>query len=282
MSAVTADWLALREGFDAAARAAGLAGRLAAAAAPRRILDLGAGTGANFRYLAPRLECDQHWTLVDLAPALLAAVAPAVGSWAAQRGWPVERHGADLAVAAGERRWTASCRRLDLARRLDALDWASLDVVTASALMDLVSARWFDDLAGRCRAAGCALLIALTYDGRRVWTPPDPDDGRIVAWFNRHQRQDAGLGPAMGASAGGHMERALTGLGYRVWTARSDWRVGGAQAAMHLALVEDAARACRELIPAEGARIDVWAGRRRRLAGRSRLVVGHVDLLALP
>ena len=60
----SADWLQQREPFDTAARNAAaqrlrLAARLAqqrpAGAAPWRVIDLACGTGANLRWLAPRL-----------------------------------------------------------------------------------------------------------------------------------------------------------------------------------------------------------------------------------
>jgi spermidine synthase len=38
-----------------------------------RVVDLGAGTGANLRRLAPLLGSGQRWTLVELDPALVAA-----------------------------------------------------------------------------------------------------------------------------------------------------------------------------------------------------------------
>ena len=65
---VSPEWLALREPADAAARSAELAGRLARhlpAAGPLVIHDLGGGSGAMGRWLAPRLPGPQHWVLHD-------------------------------------------------------------------------------------------------------------------------------------------------------------------------------------------------------------------------
>jgi hypothetical protein len=58
MSGFSAEWLALREPVDAASRNPELiaADRLATARARfLSVLDLGSGTGANFRFLAPLL-----------------------------------------------------------------------------------------------------------------------------------------------------------------------------------------------------------------------------------
>src|SRR5437667_8120855 len=68
------DWLALREPADAAARSASLTRRIATEIEchrPLRIVDLGAGTGSNVRYLTSRLPRPQHWLLVDRDTALL-------------------------------------------------------------------------------------------------------------------------------------------------------------------------------------------------------------------
>lgn len=285
MSRVTPAWLALREGFDARARDGDLADALAAALtpAPLRVLDLGAGTGANFRYLAPRLGGDQHWTFVDVDGDLLDAAQGALRAWTAARGWPLGGEHGDLVVDAPAGRWTVARRRLDLARNLAQAEVGAADLVTASALMDLVSAPWFDDLAAACAGAARRLYVALSYDGRRAWTPAHPDDDAIRGWFNRHQGGDAGFGPALGPAAVAHMARTLGRLGFAVATARADWCVGAAQAAMHAEMITGAARACRQLAPEEARRIDAWEKARLGLARRhaARLAVGHVDLLAL-
>ncbi len=81
MSGFSAEWLRQREPFDAAARAVAaerlqLARWLAALkpdAAPWRVIDLGCGTGANYRALAPMLAGPQQWCVVDHDKALLDA-----------------------------------------------------------------------------------------------------------------------------------------------------------------------------------------------------------------
>ena len=61
-----ADWLALREPFDHAARSVALARRLADRIPRRpRLLDLGAGTGSLFRFLAPIIGRGQDWIVID-------------------------------------------------------------------------------------------------------------------------------------------------------------------------------------------------------------------------
>src|SRR3546814_18907456 len=90
-----ADWLSLRAPADEAARSSDLTGRFGEALLRRgggavRIVDLGRGTGANFRFLAPRLAAlgarPPSWRLVERSPHLLGPVAPVSLSWAGTRG----------------------------------------------------------------------------------------------------------------------------------------------------------------------------------------------------
>ncbi|MDZ7589284.1 MAG: class I SAM-dependent methyltransferase [Rubrivivax sp.] len=291
----SAAWLQQREPFDAIARdsaAARLAlpGRLTAwrgpADAPLRVIDLGCGTGANLRWLAPTLGGAQQWLVVDHDAALL-------------RRWPaclpacVGGHG-DHGNSGGMLHFSGPShhadivrRRLDLARSLEGLPWHATQLVTASALLDLVSAAWLQRLLAATAQAGAALLMALSVDGRHRWTPGDADDAAVTALFGAHQQRDKGFGgPALGPAAVPALMLALRRAGYRVHSARSDWRLDGrrdAQAlALQRALVDGIAAAAVEQAPPSAALVRGWQQRRQALAPRSVLVVGHRDVLALP
>src|SRR5690606_38533880 len=75
----SADWLQLRSAADTPARDHGSAGLLERlvehlrqrGAEKLRMIDVGAGTGANRAYLEPRLPFDQVWVAVDHDPVLL-------------------------------------------------------------------------------------------------------------------------------------------------------------------------------------------------------------------
>jgi len=249
----TAEWLALREPADARARSAALVAALVGRA--RRVVDLGAGTGANIRYLAPRLAGVREWLAVDRDERLLAAIgAPA---------------GAKLATL-----------RLDLASRLADVSLAEGDLVTASALLDLVSAAWLGRLAARCAAARADVLFALTYDGRIEWLPPEDGDALVRGLVNRHQLGDKGFGPALGPGAADAAAAAFVPAGYEVHTARSDWALGPESAALQRALLDGWSAAALAVAPESGAALHAWRLRRRALvdAGRSRVRVGHADL----
>ncbi|MFI1741018.1 SAM-dependent methyltransferase [Streptomyces sioyaensis] len=273
------DWLELRERADAAARAPELLRplreRLSAQPAEAGpdgntrglvIRDLGCGTGSMGRWLAVRLPGPQHWILHDHDPLLLEHAGARMPVTAAD-GTPVE----------------ATTARGDLAD-LSAADLAGTSLVTASALLDLLTREEVEDLAEACVGAGCPVLLALSVAGRVELTPSDPLDAEIAEAFNDHQRRtDQGralLGPDAIAAAVAAFERR----GATVQVRSSPWRLGCVESALIAEWLRGwvgAAHAQRpELAP------EAVAYLRRRLeecaAGDLNVEVYHTDLLALP
>jgi hypothetical protein len=286
VSGFSAEWLGLREPFDAAARAPSVARELAlnldrsGNEAPLEILDLGAGAGSNFRYLAPLLGGLQRWRLADNDPKLLDAALGATHSWAGARGADARRARTALSVGASDLVCHIETELADLSD-LTAVELPAGGLVTAAALLDLVSQDWLETLAQRCRAAGAAVAFALTYDGRTTVEPAEHEDALVLSLFNRHQRLDKGFGPALGPAAAGAAEAAFEAHGYELRAAPSDWVIGPKQHAMQLALLDGWLAAALEMAPENRSALTSWHERRRShmLAGRSQLRVGHIDLI---
>jgi SAM-dependent methyltransferase len=254
----SADWLGLREPYDRAAVDRGLLGRLLEWAGRREcldIVDLGAGTGSTLRRLAPLLGVPQRWKLVELDQALIEA-----GS----RNLPAK----------------ASYRRLDLARGLGEDAGLPAGLITASALIDLVSAAWMDELAALVRRSDCGLYVVLTYDGRIDWQPAHPLDPAVRELVNRHQRTDKGFGPALGPDAAPFLARLLPGAAL----APSDWRLGPGDSLLQQELLEGYAAAAAVMAPEQEGAILAWCQERAACirGGLSQLTIGHLDLLRLP
>jgi hypothetical protein len=281
-----ANWLRLREPADTAARSFEAARLLVRAVAHRdrvRVLDLGTGTGANIRYLVPHLPPRQHWVVVDRDPSLLALIPSRMSAWAAARGLSVRTGHAGCAVHGTGLTCEIEALVGDLHRLVNGSLFADKDVVTASALLDLASESWLRALAGQCRAVGAAVLFALSYNGRSACSPAEPEDETIRELLNRHQLKDKGLGgPAAGPAAADLAPQIFREAGYTVHVERTDWTLGSAASEMQRTLVDGWCAAATQLTPDAAAIIDEW--RLRRLAhidaGRSQIVVGHVDMTA--
>ena len=239
-----------------------------------RILDLGAGTGANVRYLSPLLPTPQKWTLIDHDEQLLAA-----GS---------------LPETAGVATKIVQNLSSGISKQIESTD---ADLVTGSALLDLVSESWVNEVVDTCRAKRRGVYFSLTYDGSIQWHADvnnlelvdDPDDAAVRQAVNAHQRRDKGFGPALGPMANLKTESAFRAAGYQVWLLQSRWRLGPADSKLVNMLIsgwESAAieHSESELNNGERDRFHLWAERRRETVAQRvfGLTVGHLDLVALP
>jgi hypothetical protein len=266
MTISLSNWLALRTPADTAARSTILTKTvvdLLQRGQSLRILDLATGTGSNLRYLAPRLPSPQEWLVVDRDAALLAEVP------------------GRMTVNGPDVRIETRCQNL---AALDADMFVGRHLVTASALLDLVSDPWLRVLAARCRAAGAVALFALTYNGASRCSPDEPEDNVIRELLNRHQKTDKGFGPAAGPEAAECAARAFAGVGYQVRREASDWELPPRESELQRHLIEGWADAALELEPDQSATIRDWLDRRLAhvTAGRSHIVVCHEDLAAWP
>jgi len=268
-----ADWLTLREPADAAARSRILAERLSEWLADRTadrtagrrsvsIVDLGAGTGSAMRWLAPRLSIPQRWRLVDGDAALLDRARDRV---------PLPVAGVETTVA--------DLRDADMAALI-----GDAEVLSASALLDLVSADWIDRLVAGCVEAGAAAWLTLSVDGSDAWFPALRGDWAAGRAFARDQARDKGFGPSLGPEAVFHAAKRFREAGFQVMTAKSDWRLGPGAAALQQELLRGHALAAMGADPARGRVHEAWAHRRlyEIAAGRGGVRIGHTDLLALP
>lgn len=275
-----ADWLAQREPFDAAARDAGLAQRLADALPARPVLlDLGAGSGSLFRWLAPIIGRAQVWLLADADEDLLQRAYEDITRWAGKRGWAVTQGQRALLVHAPGGAWRVEACRADLAAGLPPLGEA--DAVVCSALLDLVSAAWLERLVAALRSP---LLACLSVDGRDAFLPRHPLDAALRAGFRADQGRDKGFGRALGPRAPAALHAALATAGFSAASAPSDWRIPPAALRMLGELVSGHAAAAERASPARARAIGAWRKARmhQAVAGRLAIRIGHRDSLALP
>jgi hypothetical protein len=264
MSGFSADWLALREPYDLAARNAAVLDAMAETFLQHgsvSIVDLACGTGSTLRAVAPRLPAQQRWRLVDNNLSLLAKAA----------------------ALSQPPRLTVAAKPVDLARDLElALD-GPLDLITTSALLDLVSDEWLERLVVEAAARRLPVYAALTYDGRTTVAPAAELDAEVLAAFDAHQRTDKGFGPALGPSAARRAVERFERVGYSVVHGPSDWVFGPDDRIIQEALLAGWAEVAATMQSSQAA-VDRWLAQRRAdlAAGRSQLSIGHIDFFARP
>ncbi len=268
----SSEWLTMREPADAAARAPELVEEVLpylATDGGTEIHDLGCGTGSMARWLAAQLTGSQHWVLYDRDAELL-TLAAADPPAEASDGAPV----------------TMETLRRDITR-LDPEELVGADLITASALLDMMTAEELQRLVATCARAGragCAVLITLSVTGHVTLTPADPLDQCVTDAFNAHQRRTTGAGRLLGPDAAGAAVDGLTRLGLDVVLRPSPWRLGRGQTALAATWFTGWLATACEQRPELGATARSYAGRRlaEAAAGRLSITVHHQDLMARP
>ena len=265
---VSEEWLGLREPADAEARAAVLlreVGTGLASGPTTMVHDLGSGTGSMGRWLAPRLDGRQHWVLHDRDPHLLAGAV------------------VDPPTAADGSMVTVEVRHGDVSR-LQPDDLAGASLVTASALLDMLTAEELDRLVRCCVATGCPALVTLSVIGRVELSPADSLDDVLGAAFDDHQRRTAAGRSLLGPDAVGLAVQLFRSLGAEVTTRPSLWRLDrGSQHLLTTWLVGWVGAASEQRPELAEWSASYLARRAADLEqGRLRVVVHHLDLLARP
>jgi SAM-dependent methyltransferase len=267
--AVSERWLVTRERADAAARAHDLVDELVRhLPQPGRLVvhDLGCGTGAMGRWLAPRLPGPQHWVLLDRDPDLLEAAATNLPGPAAD--------GAAV---------TVETKQSDISR-LHPDELADATLITASAVLDLLTEDELARLASACAGAACPALLTLSVAGRVELTPPDPLDLHVAAAFDAHQRRMTQEGRLLGPDGPAAAVEAFGRLGAEVLERPSPWRLGASHIDLAVKWFAGWVGAACEQEP--NLAVETVGYRRRRLAeanaGRLVVTVDHADLLVLP
>lgn len=282
MTGFSADWLSLREGADHRSRNTALAAQVEAHFAGRtevRVMDFGCGTGSNLRATAALLPAEQSWTLVDYDPRLLKAARIALTQWAES----ARDEGESLHLIKSGKAIAVHFREVDLNADVEGVLAEKPDLVTASALFDLISSEWMARFAKALRASGAAFYTVLTYDGRDGFTPPHALDDAIITAFAQHQQQDKGFGIAAGPGAADALVAALKAEGFGVATGDSPWKLGAADHALVGELLPGITNAVGEtgILPASA--LSEWLNYRQNVktSAGAEVMTGHTDIFAV-
>jgi hypothetical protein len=220
------------------------------------IIDLGAGTGANQRWLAPRLPFRQRWIHLDHDPVI-------------SRSQPLPN---ETMIVDGS---------VDALGHVLASREADRQLVTCSALLDVLTTAQLDKV---CRALidnQVPAVFSLTVTGTLRVVPSDPADQLLLDAFNDHQRRGGRAGPEATSLA----TTTLRAGGFTVRCQETPWRL---TATSGRAFIEQVLRerldAAVAQDPALAPAAASWLELRRAQLARGvlRIDLGHCDILALP
>ena len=269
MSGFSIEWLNLREASDHKARDRHLLKTAAnwlndLKSKDKVIVDLGSGTGSTIRglqrytTLAPSIQ----WRLVDNDPELLAEA--------------VHRHSEEYSIESF---------LVDLSAT-QKLPLESASLITASALLDLVSSNFIRDLCQLIKEKNegrpLGFYSALNYDGCIKWTPFHSLDAAILMNFNADQRRDKGFGPALGPDATDFLKTQFHSTKFQCLSAKSPWLLGSADYLLAESLINGISDVAIQTDGLTNSDIQDWKTYRIKNIRTGTCYLGHTDILVLP
>ena len=268
MSGFSIEWLNLREASDHKARDRHLLKTAAnwlndLKSKDKVIVDLGSGTGSTIRglqrytTLAPSIQ----WRLVDNDPELLAEA--------------VHKHSEEYSIESF---------LVDLSAT-QKLPLESVSLITASALLDLVSSNFIRDLCQLIREKNehqpVGFYSALNYDGCIKWTPFHPLDAAILMNFNADQRRDKGFGPALGPDATDFLKTQFHSAKFQCLSAKSPWLLDSADYLLTESLINGISGVAIQTDELTNSDIQDWKTLELKMLELN-LLFRHTDIWVLP
>ncbi|MDC0232982.1 class I SAM-dependent methyltransferase [Pelagibacteraceae bacterium] len=133
-----------------------------------RIIDLGTGTGSNFRYLSKKIKFkNQSWTLMDLSKSSLKE--------------------AKKTIVANIKIKKIIFKHDDIIKNIQQYNFKYYDLVTGSAFLDIMPVDWFKKFYTQNKNTKL-VYFSINYDGYFKFYPKHKLDRRVLQLFNNDQK----------------------------------------------------------------------------------------------
>ena len=133
-----------------------------------KLMDLGTGTGSNFRFLSKKIvQKKQHWTLIDISKKSLLA--------------------AKNKISISNKIESLSIINKNLIKNINQVDFNEFDIVTGSAFLDIMPLDWFKKFYQQNKKTKI-IYFAINYDGFFQFYPKHKHDKKVLHLFNNDQK----------------------------------------------------------------------------------------------
>ena len=132
------------------------------------ILDLGTGTGSNFRFLSKKImHKNQSWTLMDISSSSLKE--------------------AKKNITLNNKIKKVSLKHNDIIKNIKKTNFNKFDLVTGSAFLDIMPDNWFKDF-HKLNHNTKIIYFSINYDGYFKFYPRHTLDNNMLKLFNKDQK----------------------------------------------------------------------------------------------
>ncbi len=249
------------------------------------LADVGAGTGANFRYYFDKIPQNQEWVFIEQDPRMIKATLHCLEKFAQDRDYRLQQNHDTLTISHQDK--TAHIKLLQgtLDRIEHLADLQKVDVVTANAFFDLISYDQFEIFTRKLSENEVCLLATLNYY-ETSFLPFSECDHRFLRFYHMHMKRPQSFGIAMGRDCSEEMLDLLRQHHMLIEQEASQWHISRSNTAMHHFLLNFMEKAIHELnlVPEEQHDFNNWMAEKKKLC-HDRLLeinVDHSDIFAYP
>ena len=221
------DWLAERYHFDAAARNPAVEQKFLHTLPAQdtiSLVDVGAGSGANCRYLMEKITTDQQWLLIEQNPDFSQASLQALQEYASRQGYTsiLEQNTLIIQTPTKTVQVKARCGSL---LEIDGLaNLSNTDAVVANAVFDLFTPAQFEAFVSTLAQHSLIFLSTLNYENMS-FSSGNGQDEKVIALYHAHMLRQQTVGKAMGPTCVPQMIEILQKQRYTVSSGNSVWHI---------------------------------------------------------
>lgn len=245
------------------------------------IVDIGSGTGSNGLYLMERFPQNQHWTFVELNPALANASIENIYSFAQEKAYEIEIGKEHLLLQKGQQKIQIRIITESFLEIENHVDLKQTDLLTANAVFDLLTESMLLTLLQKLWHNRVALLSTINYDGMAFW-PASKADQIYIQLYEAHMQRPQAFGQALGPETMPCLIKICEAHKKLFTAGESNWQIAEIDITMHQLLLDYLKEGILEVIETDQSKKDflLWFQIRQNLARRHALqqMVFHQDI----
>ncbi len=249
------------------------------------ILDLGAGSGSSFLYLAEKLPMHQQWTFVELNPDLVAAAIQRILNIADQKKWIVLEAGEVIRLRLSGKDVSIKVINGSFLELPELVDVKSFDLATAAAVLDLLTLEMLHELLKVLAGNQVALLATINYAGMG-FEPEEPGDKYYAALYSQHMQREQAFGKTLGADCTQAITDYCAKKELTSFWGESNWFVKPEDKRMHRFLLDYMNDAIPEMLKTEPEleAFQTWLDTKKEMLENGLLstTVFHRDIFLMP
>ena len=221
------------------------------------IMDLGCGTGSNYRYLTKRIKNKQNWLMTDISLE------------------SINHFKKNLKIKAATN--IISFKKINVIEDIEKINFNNFEIVTGSAFLDIMPRKWFKDFS-KLNTNTKIIYFSINYDGFFKFTPKHKEDELVLKLFNKDQKSDKGIGLRAVGQDCTNIINTVFSKTHKTYVFNSDWIVENNKAFQEIFI-----NFCENVILKNKLDLSDWIKfRRDHIANnKSKMLLKNKDFLAL-